>query len=120
MLLNVYYLVLTGLILSTDKGEVKLATFLDDRAMHSLYEKFILEYYRYHHPEYKANTDTIPWNIDDGAIEILPAMVTDITLKYGERTLIIDAKKYRIRLSVILPMNFRRKKRRKSLTVVYF
>ena len=94
MLMNVCYLVITGLILSTDKGEVKLATFLDDRAMHSLYEKFILEYYRYHHPEYKANPDTIPWDIDDGVIEFLPAMVTDITLKYGGRTLIIDAKYY--------------------------
>lgn len=94
MLMNVCYLVITGLILSTDKGEVKLATFLDDRAMHSLYEKFILEYYRYHHPEYKANPDTIPWDIDDGVMEFLPAMVTDITLKYGERTLIIDAKYY--------------------------
>lgn len=94
ILMNVCYLVITGLILSTDKGEVKLATFLDDRAMHSLYEKFILEYYRYHHPEYKANPDTIPWDIDDGMIEFLPAMVTDITLKYGGRTLIIDAKYY--------------------------
>ncbi len=94
MLMNVCYLVITGLILSTEKGEVKLATFLDDRAMHSLYEKFILEYYRYHHPEYKANPDTIPWNIDDGVIEFLPTMVTDITLKYGEKTLIIDAKYY--------------------------
>ena len=94
MLMNVCYLVITGLILSTDKGEVKLATFLDDRAMHSLYEKFILEYYRYHHPEYKANPDTIPWDIDDGMIEFLPAMVADITLKHGGRTLIIDAKYY--------------------------
>ena len=94
MLMNVCYLVLSGLLLSTDKGEVKLASFLDDRAMHSLYEKFILEYYRYHHPEYKANPDTIPWDIDDGVIEFLPTMVTDITLKHGDKTLIIDAKYY--------------------------
>lgn len=94
MLMNVCYLVISGLILSTEKGEVKFATFLDDRAMHSLYEKFILEYYRYHHPEYQANPNTIPWDIDDGMIEFLPAMVTDITLKHGGRTLIIDAKYY--------------------------
>lgn len=94
MLMNVCYLVMTGLMLSTERGEVKLATFLDDRAMHSLFEKFILEYYRYHHPEYKANPDIIPWDIDDGVIEFLPAMVTDITLKYGKKTLIIDAKYY--------------------------
>lgn len=94
MLMNVCYLVLSGLLLSTDKGEVKLASFLEDRVMYSLYEKFILEYYRYHHPEYKANPDTISWDIDDGVIEFLPAMVTDITMKYGGRTLIIDAKYY--------------------------
>lgn len=94
MLLNVCYLVLAGLILSTETGDVKLATFLDDRAMHSLYEKFLLEYYRYHHPEYKANPNTISWIIDDGVIEFLPTMVTDITLKYGEKTMIIDAKYY--------------------------
>lgn len=94
MLLNICYLVLDSLLLSTEAGTVKLATFLDERAMHSLYEKFILEYFRYHHPEYKANPDTIPWDIDDGMIEFLPTMVTDITLKQGEKTLIIDAKYY--------------------------
>lgn len=94
MLLNICYLVLDGLLLSTEAGTVKLATFLDERAMHSLYEKFILEYFRYHHPEYKANPDTIPWDIDDGMIEFLPTMVTDITLKQGGKTLIIDAKYY--------------------------
>lgn len=62
--------------------------------MHSLYEKFILEYFRYHHPEYKANPDTIPWNIDDGMIDFLPGMVTDITLKSAGKVLIIDAKYY--------------------------
>lgn len=94
MLLNICYLVLDGLLLSTEAGTVKLATFLDERAMHSLYEKFILEYFRYHHPEYKANPDTIPWDIDDGMIEFLPTMVTDITLKQGKKTLIIEAKYY--------------------------
>lgn len=94
MLINVCYLVLTGLILSTDQGEVKLAAFLDDKAMHRLYEKFILEYYRYHHPEYRPNPDTIPWDIDDGVMDFLPAMVTDLTLKYGGKTLILDAKYY--------------------------
>lgn len=94
MLMNICYLMLSGLLLSTDKGETKLATFLDDRSMHSLYEKFILEYFRYHYPEYKANPDTIPWNIDDGMIDFLPSMVTDITLKSAGKVLIIDAKYY--------------------------
>ena len=94
MLMNVCYLVITGLILSTEKGEVKLATFLDDRAMHSLYEKFILEYYRYHPPASNANPDTMRWGIEDGMVELLRAVVSDITRKHGGRTLIIDAKYY--------------------------
>ena len=69
MLMNVCYLVITGLILSTEKGEVKLSTFLDDRAMHSLYEKFILEYYRYHHPEYKATLALIKYIADEDKLE---------------------------------------------------
>jgi 5-methylcytosine-specific restriction enzyme subunit McrC len=94
MILNICYLVLDGLLLSTEAGTIKLATFLDERAMHRLYEKFILGYFRYHHPEYKANPDTISWDTDDGVIEFLPMMVTDITLKYGGKALIIDAKYY--------------------------
>lgn len=94
MLINICYLVADGLLLSTEKGEVKLAEFLDEQAMYRLYEKFILEYYRYHHPEYRANPDVIPWNVDDGVTAHLPNMNTDITLKSGEKTLIIDAKYY--------------------------
>ena len=94
MLINICYLVADGLLLSTEKGEVKLAEFLDEQALHRLYEKFILEYYRYHHPEYRANPDVIPWNVDDGVTAHLPNMNTDITLKSGEKTLIIDAKYY--------------------------
>lgn len=95
MLMNICYMVLDGLIMSSEKGEVKLASFIDERTMHSLFEKFILEYYRYHHPEYKANPDAIPWNIDDGMVEFLPSMITDITLKSRDKILIIDAKYYK-------------------------
>lgn len=94
MLLNICYLVLDSLLLSTESGEQKLPSFLDEQKMCRLYEKFILEYYRFHHPKLHANPVQIPWNLDDGMIEFLPIMQTDITLKYKGRTLIIDAKYY--------------------------
>ena len=94
MLINVCNLVLDGLLLSTEKGTYKMANFLDEQKMHRLYEKFILEYYRYHYPQLHANPDQIEWNTDDGIIAYLPAMQTDITLKAGGKTLIIDAKYY--------------------------
>lgn len=94
MLVNVCNLVLEGLLLSTKKGYFKMASFLDEQKMHRLYERFILEYYRYHHPELKANPDQIAWNLDDEESDLLPTMQTDITLHSGDRTLIIDAKYY--------------------------
>ena len=95
MLLNVCRLVIEGLLLSTEKGTIKMATFLDDQRMSHLYEKFILEYYRHHHPELRANPDQVEWNLDDENDMWLPNMVTDITLKSKDgRVLILDAKYY--------------------------
>jgi len=46
MLINICYLVINGLLLTKQDGTRKLAQYLDDQRMHSLYEKFVLEYYR--------------------------------------------------------------------------
>lgn len=97
MLLNVCYFVLNSLLLTTDKGKYKLATFLDDISMSSLFEKFVLEYYRYHYPMLHASSAQIRWNVDDvdnKMISILPIMQTDIMLKNKGKTLIIDTKYY--------------------------
>lgn len=94
MLINICYLIIDSLLLSTETGKSKLPSFLDEQKMCRLYEKFILEYYRYHHPELNANPVQIPWNVDDGIVEFLPVMQTDITIKYKGKTLIIDAKYY--------------------------
>lgn len=94
MLLNICDLVLEGLLLSTEKGDVKMASFLDEQRMCRLYEKFILEYYRHHHPELHPNPDQIDWDTDEEKLDLLPTMQTDITLKNTEKTLIIDAKYY--------------------------
>lgn len=95
MLLNICRLIIDGLLLSTEKGTIKMATFLDDQRMSHLYEKFILEYYRYHHPELRANPDQVQWNLDDDNDMWLPNMITDITLKSRDgRVLILDAKYY--------------------------
>lgn len=62
-----------------------------------LYEKFVLEYYRRHHPELKAASEVVNWNFDTERSvgwEYLPKMITDITLHNGDKTLIIDTKFY--------------------------
>ncbi|MEH7239098.1 5-methylcytosine-specific restriction endonuclease system specificity protein McrC [Bacillus sp. JJ1562] len=94
MLLNICYFVLDGLLLTTDKGEYKLAVFLDEQNMSRLYEEFVLEYYRYHYTDMRAAASQVAWYIDDGVIDFLPIMQTDITLQHGDKTVIIDTKYY--------------------------
>lgn len=94
MLTGICQLVLEGMLLTTDSGEYRLATFIKPELMSKLYEKFILEYYNQKHKELDASASRIPWGLDDGIDSMLPVMQTDITLTKGEKTLIIDAKYY--------------------------
>ena len=98
MLLNVCRLVLEGMLQTTEDGKYKMAAFSDEH-MERLYEKFILEYYRQHHPYLNASAAQVKWDLDQDAdpvaIRFLPTMQTDIMLRYGDQTLIIDAKYYR-------------------------
>lgn len=98
MLMNLCYFVLDGMLQTTESGEYKLAAFSDDH-MARLYEKFILEYYRTHHPYLsEARAAQVKWNIDaetdQSMIQFLPVMQTDITLRLHDKILIIDAKYY--------------------------
>ncbi|MCM1502064.1 MAG: 5-methylcytosine-specific restriction endonuclease system specificity protein McrC [Bacteroidales bacterium] len=95
MLLYLCYFIIDNTLLSTDEGKVKMLTFSDEK-MCRLYEKFVLEYYRRHHPEFHACARQISWNVvkEETTLEMLPILQTDIFLTIGERTLIIDTKYY--------------------------
>lgn len=80
--------------LTTDSGEFKLASFVDEQRMNRLYEKFILEYYTKECPWVTATASQIPWALDDGVGPMLPIMQSDIMLTRGSEVLIIDAKYY--------------------------
>ena len=94
MLLSICQLILDGVLLTTDSGEYRLASFVDEQRMNRLYEKFILEYYAKECPQVKATASQIPWALDDGIGTMLPVMQSDIMLTQGSRVLIIDAKYY--------------------------
>jgi 5-methylcytosine-specific restriction enzyme subunit McrC len=95
-LINICYLVINSMLLSSNDGDIKLHQFIDDQHMHKLYEKFILEYYREEHPELHPNASQVIWNLDmPGEFDyLLPSMITDITLSKDDKVLIIDAKYY--------------------------
>lgn len=96
MLIYICYFLLNGMLMTTETGKFKMCAFSDEH-MCRLYEKFILEYYRKHHPELRPHDAQIAWNIDENesSVNILPTMQSDIMLEnlHG-RTLIIDAKYY--------------------------
>ena len=68
--------------------------FVDDQKLSSLYEKFILEYYKKEHSDINTNASFINWQLDNGFDLFLPRMRSDITLSNGNNILIIDAKYY--------------------------
>lgn len=95
MLLYLCYFIIYNIIFSTEHGKFKMHTFSDEH-MCRLYEKFVLEYYRRHHPEFKPCAKQVVWNVieEETSMEMLPILQTDIFLSIGERTLIIDTKYY--------------------------
>lgn len=96
LLMNVCYLIINGLLVNGEEGNIAFAKYIDDQTLPRLYEKFILEFYRLYYPQLSASVMEIKWNIEneDAMIELLPKMKTDITLKYKDKMLIIDAKFY--------------------------
>lgn len=94
MLMAVCWLVAKGLLQTQSDGSVRMMDFFDEQRMSRLYEKFILEYYRREYPRLRASASFVEWALDDGMMDGLPAMRSDITLSARGRVLIIDAKYY--------------------------
>ena len=95
MLVYICYFIANEWLMTTEDGKYKMREFSDEH-MNRLFEKFVLAYYKKHHPELKPCAKRIDWNIVEEAtdIAILPVMQTDILLTMEERTLIIDTKYY--------------------------
>ena len=95
MLIYLCYFIVNEWLMTTQEGKMKMREFSDDH-MCRLYEKFVLEYYKKHHPDLKPCAAQIGWNIveEESTTAILPIMQTDILLTIGDRTLIIDTKYY--------------------------
>lgn len=96
MIIAVCQLVLRGLLQTSADGSMRIMDYADDQTMAKLYEKFILGYYQREHPDIKAYSPQIAWQVTDGYRTLLPTMQSDIVLtgKSSKKTLIIDAKYY--------------------------
>lgn len=96
MLVEICHIIMKGLLQTNVDGTTRIMDYLDEQTMPKLYEKFILGYFQREHPELKAYSPQIEWQLDDGFKTMLPTMQSDIVIKNKrtKRTLIIDAKYY--------------------------
>ena len=96
MIIEICRFVLKGLLQTTADGSTRIMDYADDMTMAKLYEKFILGYYQREHPDIRAYSPQIAWQVTDGYRTLLPTMQSDIVLsnKKTGKTLIIDAKFY--------------------------
>lgn len=97
MLLGVCELIVRGMLPNKESGNVKLGSWLSEEAMSTLYERFLRQFFTFHYPEFKPSASKVNWDYNvESAVGThqLPAMRTDLTLRHGSRTLIIDAKYY--------------------------
>lgn len=96
MIIEVCRLVIKGLLQTSADGSTRIMDYADDQTMAKLYEKFILGYYQREHPDIKAYSPQIAWQVTDGYRTLLPTMQSDIVIsnKKTKKTLIIDAKYY--------------------------
>lgn len=95
MLIGVCQLIIEGMLTTTENGEYRLASFVDEQRMCMLYQNFILQYYATHYGnELDVSAPQIKWDLDDGYHSMLPVMQSDIQLQTDNNVLIIDAKYY--------------------------
>jgi 5-methylcytosine-specific restriction enzyme subunit McrC len=93
MLMNVCQLALQSLLPYVNHGNQKLAIFSDDQALSKLYEKFLLEYYKKHFPQYNPASRQIKWD-SEGPMGQLPQMCSDVMLVSNRKKFVIEAKYY--------------------------
>lgn len=97
-LLNICELVYSQTFLDEKSGSYKFRDFIrDDKAMASLFESFLLNFFKKEFPQLKPKSEEIRWNASsdtDPSCYLLPKMRTDISLTTSDCKMVIDAKYY--------------------------
>ncbi len=95
LLMELCRFILEEWLLTTEAGDYKLASYMDEKRMEVLYERFLLNFFVRECPWVHAAAPHIRWKVQEGCDTAqLPCMKSDMVLTCGSRTLIIDAKWY--------------------------
>lgn len=97
-ILKVCQIVNENLFIDESKGNYKFKDFTrDEKAMARLFEAFVRNFYKVE-TDFSVSSDSIKWQFEsDNAedLDMLPAMLTDITLQGKNQKIIIDTKYYK-------------------------
>ncbi|MFC5284138.1 5-methylcytosine-specific restriction endonuclease system specificity protein McrC [Pedobacter alpinus] len=97
-ILKVCQIVNEHLFIDESKGNYKFMDFTrEEKAMARLFEAFVRNFYKVE-TDFSVSSDSIKWqfksdNTED--LEMLPTMLTDITLQKGNQKIILDTKYYK-------------------------
>jgi 5-methylcytosine-specific restriction enzyme subunit McrC len=93
-LLDVCRLLYETLIPDETTGRFRFRDFArDEKRMHRLFERFLYEFYRHEQTTFVVRRRRFPWASAAGpAHDVLPTMLTDVTLERPGERLVIDAK----------------------------
>ena len=97
-ILKVCRIINDNLFIDEVKGRYKFRDFIrEEKAMARLFEAFVKNFYKIE-TDFSVSSDTITWQFESDRtedLEMLPTMLTDITLKKGNKKIIIDTKYYK-------------------------
>lgn len=97
-ILKVCQIVNENLFIDESKGNYKFKDFTrEEKAMARLFEAFVWNFYKIE-TDFSVSSDSIKWQFEsDNAedLDMLPAMLTDITLQGKNQKIIIDTKYYK-------------------------
>ena len=97
-LLHVCELVHQGSFAEQTGSASPFASLLEDETrMNRIFERFVRNFFRQEQDELAVSSERIDWDMSDeggAALELLPSMQTDVSLRGPKRTVIIDAKYY--------------------------
>jgi 5-methylcytosine-specific restriction enzyme subunit McrC len=103
-LLHVCELALASMFPDHDDTGGSFASVLDnEQAMSDLFERFVRNFYRREQTVYNVASEQIRWTLTGANVSqlhLLPMMLTDISLRSDDRTIIIDTKYYSQTLAV--------------------
>ena len=92
--LEICKLIYNDMIIDEVDGRISF-NFREEERMAYLFEEFVRNFYKIHLVNSKVCREDIRWNVEGIAMDLLPKMQTDITIKTDNEIIIMDTKYYK-------------------------